>query len=124
MYIGLIYNWKGFKEENYLYTLDEMAELDFGLLAKCINHPTCFQESDKVECPWKTFEGRLLRSDEEVIQFLTGTWNDTSRMDEDSEEYTEDWYWANQLNNDLYGVRSDTMRKAIGTYRVSESLCQ
>ena len=66
MLIGIVCNWKGVKEENYLYTLDEMAKYDFELLKDCLNNPDAFNDSLKLKSANKTRMGRLLKTDEEV----------------------------------------------------------
>lgn len=107
MYVGIIYNWKGLKEENYLYTLDELAEVDFKLLVECLNDPTTFILSQLIPCSWKTWEGRLLKTEEEVIEFLSGKFNDDAKCN------GPDWYWENCVDNDLYGKDSYTMSEAL-----------
>ena len=115
MFIGIVYDWKGLKEENYLYTLDEMAVHDFELLKDCLNEPDTFHGSVLIEVANKTWEGRLLRTEQEVRDFLNGRWNNNI---EEMKEYNPDvdyseWYWENVLDNDLYGKKSDTLRRFL-----------
>ena len=113
MFIGIVYNWKGLKEENYLYTLDEIAKYDFELLKDCINNPETFNDSSKPIAANKAWEGRLLKTDEEVKDFLRGRWNDDiERLKEENPgtDY-DDWYWENVLDIDLYGEKSETMKQ-------------
>lgn len=114
MKVGIIYNWKGLKEENFLYTLDELAQFDFDLLQKCIGDCSGFHDSAKAECGWKTWSGRLLKTDEEIKEFLSGKFNDEERKEVD-----EDWYWENQHDNDLYGRFSPTMKSELNRLKVS-----
>ena len=115
MLIGVVYNWKGLKEENYLYTLDEIAKYDFELLKDCINNPETFNDSSKPVSANKTWEGRLLKTDEEVKDFLRGRWNDDIELlkEENPETDYDDWYWENVLDNDLYGEKSETMKQNL-----------
>lgn len=114
MKVGIIYNWKGLKEENFLYTLDELAQFDFDLLQKCIGDCSSFHDSAKAECGWKTWSGRLLKTDKEIKEFLSGKFNDEERK-----EIDEDWYWENQPDNDLYGRFSPTMKSELNRLKVS-----
>ena len=121
MKIGIIYNWKGLKEENYIYTLDELAELDMDLLIQCLTNPDEWHDSVKAECAWKTWRGKLLRSDAQIEGFLNGAYNDDPYEDE---YFVSDWYWANQISNDLYGVSSSTMSKELERFNVPKKLIQ
>lgn len=118
--IGIIYNWKGLKEENYLYTLDEVGKYDIGLLKDCLNNPGKFVESEKIVAANKTWDGRLLETPEEVKDFLCGRWNTNIKEMKENNPDTDysDWYWENVLDNDLYGEKSDTLRKAVKKYQI------
>ena len=104
---GIIYNWKGLKEENYLYTADELKQFDEGLYKDCINNEYGWCDSKLIECAWKTWMGLKINDDEELYLFLSGYYNDDSHEDDD------EWYWENVEDNDLYGVKSDTMKIAL-----------
>ena len=118
MLIGIIYNWKGLKEENYLYTLDEIAESDFDLLIDCLNNPDTFNVSSKPVAANKTWEGRLLKNDDEIKDFLRGCWNDDIELLKGENPGTDydDWYWENVLDNDLYGKKSETMKQNLDKF--------
>ena len=115
MLIGIVYNWKGLKEENYLYTLDEIAKYDFELLKDCINNPETFNDSSKPVAANKTWEGRLLKTDEEVKDFLRGRCNEdiVCLKEENPGTDYDGWYWENVLDNDLYGEKSETMKRNL-----------
>ncbi len=115
MFIGIVCNWKGAKEENYLYTLDEMAKYDFELLKGCLNNPDSFNDSLKSKSANKTRMGRLLKTDEEVKNFFRGCWNDDTELLkwENPENDYSDWYWENVQDNDLYGEKSETMKQTL-----------
>ena len=99
---GIIYNWKGLKEENYLYTGEELQRFDPELFEACNEQPGIFHDSTKVECAWKTWMGIRFDTEDDVKDFLSGGCN--AFGDEDS-----DWYWENALDNDLYGEQSYTL---------------
>ena len=94
--IGVIYNWKGLKEENYLYTPAELKERDPELLERCLKHVVGFHEGNS-PAPNKTIEGRLIGDEERLKKFLSGFYNDTAR-----ESIDPDWYWENSMD-DIYG---------------------
>ena len=105
---GIVLNWKGLKEENYLYTEEELKRFDNELYDDCITKPNEWHSSAKASCAWKTWEGILINSEEMLEKFLSGGFNDLERMEVD-----EDWYWDNIERNDLYGYASDTMQNAL-----------
>lgn len=123
MFIGIVYNWKGIKEENYLYTLDEMAKYDFELLRDCLKNPDGFNDSSIAESADKTWMGRLLKTDEEVKDFLKGGWNDDIELLkwENPETDYSDWYWENVRDNDLYGEKSGTMKQVLEKFGFATS---
>lgn len=123
MLIGIIYNWKGLKEENYLYTLDEMAKYDFELLKDCLNNPNVFNDSTKSMSANKTFMGKLLKTDEEVESFLSGMYNDNIeevKFNNPNIDYS-DWYWENIPDNNLYGEESDTMNIMLQKFYIPKN---
>lgn len=105
---GIIYNWKGLKEENYLYTEEELKRFDEKLYEDCIAEPSKWHYSTMAVCGWKTWDGILIDNENMLKKFLNGEFNDLERMEVD-----EDWYWDNIESNDLYGHASDTMRIAL-----------
>lgn len=104
--IGVIYNWKGLKEENYLYTPEELKERDPELLERCLKHPVRFHEGNS-PAPNKTIEGRLLGDEERLKKFLNGFYNDTSR-----ESIDPDWYWENSME-EIYGKTKYTEMMSV-----------
>ena len=105
---GIIYNWKGLKEENYLYTSEELKQFDEKLYEDCMAKPDEWHDSTKAECGWKTWMGVAIKNERELKEFLNGEYNDTCRAEDD-----EDWYWDIIESNDLYGRKSNTMREAL-----------
>jgi len=107
---GIIYNWKGLKEENYLYTAEELKKFDEELYNMCIEDPNQWFDSPKIECAWKTWMGTLIKDECELKRFIGGYYNDKPS------ESDADWYWENVMDNDLYGVKSDTMKDVLEFY--------
>lgn len=105
---GIIYNWKGLKEENYLYTEEELKQFDKKLYDDCMAKPNEWHDSTKAECGWKTWMGITIDNEHMLNGFLSGEFNDTWRSEDD-----EDWYWDNVESNDLYRCVSNTMREAL-----------
>jgi hypothetical protein len=103
---AIIYNWKGLKEENYLYTEEELKQFDNELYKDCIENPDEWHDSQKIECAWKTWMGKFIESENELKLFVNGYYND--EPDEDV-----DWYWENVIDNDLYGRASNTMSEVL-----------
>lgn len=125
MYIGIIYNWKGLKEENYLYTLDEMAKNDFGLLKNCIANPGVLCEGTLNTSANKTYQGILLKNEIEVMAFLAGRYNaDIEEMKENNPDTDySDWYWDNCTDNDFYDKKSETLENFITNYNIRVGVC-
>lgn len=106
---GIIYNWKGLKEENYLYTAEELKQFDEELYEDCVNGKLNeWHDSTKAECPWKTWMGFMIVEEKYLKMFLDGEYNETER-----EETDDDWYWENVEDNDLYGYKSNTMKEVL-----------
>lgn len=112
---GIIYNWKGLKEENYLYTEEELKQLDNKLYEDCMAKPDEWHDSTKAECGWKTWMGVTIKNEGELIEFLNGEYNDTCSAEDD-----ENWYWENIEENDLYGCKSNTMREALAKQMINK----
>lgn len=106
---GIIYNWKGLKEENYLYTEEELRHFDKELYEDCVNgHLNEWHDSTMADCHWKTWMGFAITEKKYLEMFLSGEYNETERTDVD-----DDWYWENVEDNDLYGYKSNTMKEAL-----------
>ena len=110
---GIVYNWKGLKEENYLYTEEELKKFDEELYEDCMNgKPGEWYDSTKAECAWKTWMGFKIETEDELNAFLSGDYNDMEKTEED-----EDWYWENVECNNLYGYESNTMKEALVEFK-------
>ena len=73
MLIGIICRYQN-KENNYIYSLDEMAEYDFGLLQDCISDPDDFHISYTLN-KGDRCEGLLLRDTQDIKNFINGKFN-------------------------------------------------
>lgn len=106
---GVIQNWKGMKETNYLYTCEELQRFDPKLYKEC-NQDYLGQEgwhdSEKSPSAYVTWQGTRLNNQIEVRSFLTGQFNKYSCLSNNH------WYWMNSDTNDLYGEVSSTLRDA------------
>jgi hypothetical protein len=118
---GIIYNYKGIKEENYLYTVEELKKFDIGLFNMCVLGSGAWHDSNLVDCAWKTWMGTMIENDEMLWKFLQGHFNNTWRTDVD-----KDWYWENVEDNDLYGgmCKSETMRNALTEFKKRKTTTQ
>ena len=112
---GIIYDWKGLKEENYLYTEEELKRFDKELYEDCMAKPYEWHDSTKAECAWKTWMGFKIVGENFLKLFLSGQYNETEREEED-----EGWYWENVDSNDLYGCASNTMREALAEIKIED----
>lgn len=102
---GIIYNYKGIKEENYLYTAEELKRFDPQLYEDCMAEPCEWHDSTMSVVANKTWMGKKLINNIQIEGFLSGWYNEITD--------DEDWYWENVLDNDLYGEKSSTMRDII-----------
>ena len=102
---GIIYNYKGIKEENYLYTVEELKRFDPQLYENCIAEPWEWHDSTMSVVANKTWMGTMLQDEDELRRFLTGVFNNDCGDDE--------WYWNNVFANDLYGTKSHTLINTI-----------
>lgn len=122
--VAVVYNWKGLKEENYLYTDKEMEKFDPELFA------VCFEYKDTKE--WfestfgtgnKTIEGFYIEDDDKktLSDFLNGEYNtDIEEMKENNPDIDySDWYWENVEANDLYGIPTNTMKNALKRLKIA-----
>lgn len=115
---GIIYNRKGLKEENYLYTAKELKRSDIGLFNACVLNSGAWHASLLADCASKTWMGTMIENDEMLWKFLQGHFNDTEQED--------GWYWENVEDNDLYGgwCKSDTMRRALAEFKKRKTTTQ
>lgn len=90
--IMVIYNWKGLKEENYLYTVEEFKRRNSELaeaMEKYSGEWTC-----DVFSADKTYVAKKTVSEDELFEFLNGAYNDTEQSETDA-----NWYWENRCDD-------------------------
>ena len=113
---GLLYNWKGLKEENSLYTAAQLKELDEAFVPE--------DRYDGAIAANKTYMAIRLtgktqeETDQNVRDFLTGKYNEAGDM-----EYIEGWYWETVDENFFTGEKNETTLKYIDRLNIpSEDL--
>lgn len=109
---GLLYNWKGLKEENSLYTATQLKELDEAFVPE--------DRYDGAIAANKTYMAIRLtgktqeETDQNVRDFLTGKYNEAGDM-----EYIEGWYWETVDENFFTGEKNETTLKYIDRLHIS-----
>lgn len=109
---GLLYNWKGLKEENSLYTAAQLKELDEAFVPE--------DRYDGAIAANKTYMAIRLtgktqeETDQSVRDFLTGKYNEAGDM-----EYIEGWYWETVDENFFTGEKNETTLKYIDRLHIS-----
>ena len=109
---GLLYNWKGLKEENSLYTAAQLKELDEAFVSE--------DRYDGAIAANKTYMAIRLtgktqeETDQNVRDFLTGKYNEAGDM-----EYIEGWYWETVDENFFTGEKNETTLKYIDRLHIS-----
>ena len=109
---GLLYNWKGLKEENSLYTAAQLKELDEAFVPE--------DRYDGAIAANKTYMAIRLtgktqeETDQNVRDFLTGKYNEAGDM-----EYIEGWYWETVDENFFTGEKNETTLKYIDRLHIS-----
>lgn len=113
---GLLYNWKGLKEENSLYTAAQLKELDEAFVPE--------DRYDGAIAANKTYMAIRLtgktqeETDQNVRDFLTGKYNEDGDV-----EYIEGWYWETVDENFFTGEKNETTLKYIDRLNIpSEDL--
>lgn len=111
---GLVYNWKGLKEENSVYTAEQLAELDDDY------EPTATEFEGAIAAN-KTYIVYLLNGENReqtisnVRSFMTGGKND------DPSYNGEGWYWETVTENFFTGAENPTTQKLIAELQLNES---
>lgn len=99
--VMIIYNYKGIKEENYLYLKEDLQR-------RMPNDEfTKLVENGKDEwqvnyfSPNKSYMAKIAKDEEELKAFVNGKFNE-----QDTEVESEDWYWENR-KDDLFCISND-----------------
>lgn len=116
--IGVIYNWKGLSETNYLYSLEEIEEKDNALYNGLMNYSGNDQPiiDGFAAAANKSSVGILLRDKEELKDFLEFKWN----FPEFHKEQDENWY-CKLSNEDYYGSEktNNLMNRALLEFKIT-----
>jgi antirestriction protein ArdC len=108
---GLIYDWKGLKEENSIYTADQLKELDEAFVPE--------DRYDGAVAANKTYMAIRLtgktqeETDQNVREFLTGRYNEAGDI-----EYIEGWYWETVDENFFTGEKNETTLEYIDRLQI------
>lgn len=110
---GLIYNWKGLKEENSIYTASELSELDEAFVPE--------ERYDGAVAANKTYMVIRLtgknqeETEQNIRRFLTGEYNKEEVIPHD------DWYWETVTENFFTGEQNQTTIDYIEKLQLSGS---
>lgn len=111
---GIIYDWKGLKEENSLYTVEQLKALDEAFVPQ--------ERYDGAFWGNKTYMAFRLsgttpdETDENIRAFLTGKYNESADM-----PYVEGWYWETVNENLFMGEINETTLEHIRRLQIPES---
>ena len=124
---GVIYNWKGLKEENSVYTEEQMRLYE----PDAVVYP--YDENDRYSCydggfaHNKTYQIYKINNEEQLRAFLSGELNDDISYYEDSEGGTDEngeygdwrdgWYWENVTENLWTGYDNPTMQYILENFK-------
>lgn len=103
---GLIYNWKGLKEENSLYFEEELKNLDEDFVPEARYDGAI--SGDKTYMVIRLTGNTSEETDKNVRDFLTGKYNETGDM-----PYVEGWYWETVEDNFFIGGENNTTQEYI-----------
>ncbi len=110
---GLIYNWKGLKEENSIYTASELSELDEAFVPE--------ERYDGAVAANKTYMVIRLtgknqeETEQNIRRFLTGEYNKEEVIPHD------DWYWETVTENFFTGEQNQTTIDYVEKLQLSGS---
>lgn len=108
---GIIYDWKGLKEENSIYTAAQLKELDEAFVPE--------DRYDGAIAANKTYMAIRLtgktpeETDQNVREFLTGRYNEAGDI-----EYIEGWYWETVEENFFTGEKNETTLEYIDRLQI------
>ena len=120
--IGIICDWNGYSEDNYLYTPKQLSNRDPDLLYRLlVEEPGStsaprkgvnFAKSDILSDSNKIAVGFLIKNREMLFSFLNGFYNKEGK----NSKNTKDWYWEN-VELDLYALKdTKLMKRALKMY--------
>ena len=107
---GLIYNWKGLKEENYIYTRSQLEALDEDFDPDAEQYDGAIA-ANKTYTVFRLQGSTVQETEQKVRDFLTGKLNDTP---EDRE--IAGWYWETVTEDFFTGYKNQTAEWAINYF--------
>ncbi|MDE6059371.1 MAG: ssDNA-binding domain-containing protein [Clostridia bacterium] len=105
---GVVYNWKGLKEENTVYTAAQLSAEDPDFNPELDVQDGAFA-ANKTYFVYKLTGATSEETAENVRAFMTGNMNDTF----DGAEMPEGWYWETRTENLFTGGANPTTEKLI-----------
>ena len=111
---GIIYDWKGLKEENSLYTAEQLKELDEAFVPQ-ERYDGAFW-GNKTYMAFRLSGSTSEETDENIRAFLTGKYNESADM-----PYVEGWYWETVKENLFTGERNETTLEHIRRLQIPEN---
>lgn len=108
---GIVYNWKGLKEENSIYTANQLKELDEAFVPV-----EMYEGSFAANKTYSAFNLTGSSEDEtlsNIRSFLTGKYNDNPMH--------EDWYWETVRTNLFTGEENATTNEYINQLNLTET---
>ena len=110
---GLVYNWKGLKEENSVYTEEYLKEVDEDFVPDVEQYEGAIAANKTYFC--YRLNGKTREETEENVRaFLTGAKNDDSIT-------SHDWYWESVTEDFFTGYENPTMKEVIERLNLSDS---
>ena len=124
---GVIYNWKGLKEENSVYTEEQMLEVDPPAVYFAYNPDNWHDCCDGAFTANKTYVVFKIYNQEQLQEFLSGKLNDDisfydqseGKPDENGEygDWRDGWYWENVAENLWTGCDNPTMQYILENFK-------
>ncbi len=110
---GLIYNWKGLKEENSIYTASELAELDEAFVPE--ERYDGAIAANKTYMVFRLTGNTQEETERNIKRFLTGEYNKEEIIPH------EDWYWETVKENFFTGEQNQTTIDYINKLQLRDS---
>jgi hypothetical protein len=113
---GIVYNWKGLKEENSVYTSAQLSAEDPNFKPELEIQDGAFA-ANKTYIAYKLTGANKEETVANVKAFLTGGKNDTF----DGAEIPEGWYWETVNENLFTGEENPTIKQLISYLGISDN---
>ncbi len=112
---GVVYNWKGLKEENSVYTAEQLQAVDEDFKPELDRQDGAFA-ANKTYIVYKLNGATVEETAANVKDFMTGGKND----DFDGSEMPEGWYWETTTDHLFTGGKNATVETLIKHLNLSE----